>query len=303
MTVGDYCNERILSAVCPMVKKLPVLRSNSEGKNEVLLPYNTIFLMDCIQGMKTLPQESIDIIVTSPPYNIGKPYRNYHDDRPKKEYLAWLAQVASESRRILKNEGSFFLNIGSKPTDPWIPFDVARQFRDHFVLQNVIHWIKSIAIEKADVGKYDLIRDDIAVGHYQPVNSPRYLSQCHEYIFQFSPHGDTRLHKRSIGVKYQDKSNIGRWETAIEDLRDRGNTWFIPYPTIRNSRVHPTTFPVRLPEMCIRLHGYTSETLVLDPFMGTGSTALACRNLKIQFLGFEIDSVYREIALQRLAQE
>jgi site-specific DNA-methyltransferase (adenine-specific) len=250
--------------------------------------------------MKRLSMGEIDLIVTSPPYNIGKPYRQYNDCRPRYEYLAWMAEIARESRRILREDGSFFLNIGSKPSDPWIPFDVAAQFREVYVLQNVIHWIKSIAIEKSEVGKYDLLCDDIAVGHYQPVNSPRFLSQCHEYIFHFSPHGDTRLDKRSIGVKYQDKSNIGRWSAATEDLRDRGNTWFIPYPTIRRSHPHPTTFPVRLPEMCIRLHGYTPETLVLDPFMGTGSTALACRTLGIQFLGFEIDPVYREIALRRL---
>ena len=262
---------------------------------------NTIRLVDCITGLRDLPEQSIDIIVTSPPYNIGKPYLQYDDTRPREEYLSWLERVAQESLRVLKDNSSFFLNIGSKPSDPWIPFDVAQRFRRHFILQNVIHWIKSIAIEKAEVGRYDRILDDIAVGHYQPLNSPRYLSQCHEYIFQFSPRGETPLMKKNIGVKYQDKSNIGRWKDATEDLRDRGNTWFIPYPTIRNSRAHPTTFPVRLPEMCIRLHGYSPETLVLDPFMGTGSTALACLRLGVPYLGFEIDPHYRELALERLA--
>jgi site-specific DNA-methyltransferase (adenine-specific) len=267
------------------------------------LALNTIHLMDCIEGMKSLPPSCIDIIVTSPPYNIGKPYREYHDARPREEYLQWLEEVAAESRRILKENGSFFLNVGSKPTDPWIPLDVAQRFRSHYVLQNVIHWIKSIAIEKADVGKYDLIRGDIAVGHYQPVNSPRFLSQCHEYIFQFTHKGDVPLQKRDIGVKYQDKSNIGRWKAASQDMRDRGNTWFIPYPTIQNSRSHPTTFPIKLPEMCIRLHGYTANTIVLDPFAGTGSSALACTSWGVRFLGFEIDPIYRDFALFRIAQE
>jgi site-specific DNA-methyltransferase (adenine-specific) len=265
-----------------------------------MLALNTIHLMDCIEGMKHLPPACIDVIVTSPPYNIGKPYREYHDARPREEYLQWLEEVAKESRRILKDNGSFFLNVGSKPSDPWIPLDVAQRFRSYYHLQNVIHWIKSIAIEKKDVGHYDLIKDDIAVGHYQPVNSPRFLSQCHEYIFHFTHKGDVSLRKREIGVKYQDKSNIGRWKAATQDLRDRGNTWFIPYPTIQNSRSHPTTFPVKLPEMCIRLHGFTPETLVLDPFMGTGSSALACQLLGVQFIGFENDSHYCEIALNRL---
>jgi site-specific DNA-methyltransferase (adenine-specific) len=264
------------------------------------LSINTIHLIDCIEGMKSLPPACIDIIVTSPPYNIGKPYREYHDARPREEYLKWLEEVAVESKRILKSTGSFFLNVGSKPTDPWIPLDVAQRFRRHYELQNVIHWIKSIAIKKKDVGQYDLIRDDIAVGHYQPVNSPRFLSQCHEYIFHFTHEGNVTLEKQDIGVKYQDKSNIGRWKAATQDLRDRGNTWFIPYPTIHNSRAHPTIFPSKLPEMCIRLHGYTTETLVLDPFMGIGSTALACKKNGINFIGFENDAYYREIAFQRL---
>ncbi len=260
---------------------------------------NTIHLIDCIEGMKRLPADCIDIIVTSPPYNIGKLYREYNDTRPREEYLQWLETVAKESRRVLKEKGSFFLNIGSKPSDPWIPMDVAQRFRRHYDLQNVIHWIKSIAIEKKDVGNYDLINDDIAVGHYQPVNSPRFLSQCQEYIFHFTKGGNVSLQKQNIGVKYQDKSNIGRWKSATQDLRERGNTWFIPYPTIQNSRTHPTTFPIRLPEMCIRLHGFNSRTLVLDPFMGIGSTAVACNKIGIHFLGFENDYYYHKIALIR----
>ncbi len=276
---------------------------NHECQNLGGFLIDTINLIDCIEGMKQLPADCIDIIITSPPYNIGKSYRQYNDARPTEEYLQWLEQVAKESHRTLKETGSFFLNIGSKPTDPWIPMDVAQRFRRHYKLQNVIHWIKSIAIEKKNVGNYDLIKDDIAVGHYQPVNSPRFLSQCHEFIFHFTKEGDVSLRKQGIGVKYQDKSNIGRWRRATQDLRDRGNTWFIPYPTIRNSRSHPTTFPVTLPEMCIKLHGFTSKTMVMDPFIGTGSTAIACLRLGVSFIGFEIDSHYHRLATERLSLE
>jgi len=276
--------------------------SSQQGVNQELTK-NTIYGLDCLEGMRRLPDQSIDIIVTSPPYNIDKPYLQYDDRRPHDEYLSWMGEVASESRRVIKDDGSFFLNIGSKPSDPWTPLDVAQQFREVYALQNVIHWIKSIAIEKADIGEYDLVRGDIAVGHYQPVNSPRYLSQCHEYIFHFTPHGETSLRKEGVGVRYQDKSNIGRWKAATRDLRDRGTTWFIPYPTIRTSRPHPTTFPVKLPEMCIRLHGFTPQTVVLDPFMGTGSTAIACQRLGVQYIGFEIDPAYLTIALERLGSD
>ena len=267
-----------------------------------MLKINTIYCMDCLKGVPQLDPASVDIIVTSPPYNIGKKYRSYNDIRPRNDYLDWLEQVAKECKTRLKANGSFFLNIGGKPTNPWVAFDTANRFYKHYHLQNTIHWIKSIAIPKKDVGDYSVISDDLAVGHYQPVNSPRYLSNCHEYIFHFTKTGNVPLDHLAIGVKYQDKTNIGRWKQASKDLRGRGNTWFIPYPTIQNARPHPTTFPVKLPEMCIKLHGFTNKTLVLDPFMGTGSTALACKKLGVNFLGFEIDRTYVRIANMELSK-
>ena len=110
------------------------------------------------------------------------------------------------------------------------------------------------------------------------------------------------LNKFAIGVPYQDKSNIGRWKGATKDLRPRGNTWFIPYGTIQKSRPHPTIFPVKLPEMCLKLHGTDKIKLAMDPFMGIGSTALACKKLDVNFIGFEIDESYVDIANKRLAE-
>ena len=265
-----------------------------------MLEVNTIYCMDCLQGLPQIDKVSIDVIVTSPPYNIGKPYRSYNDVRPREEYLDWMERVAKACVPILKEKGSFFLNVGGKPTDPWIAVDLASRFRRQYVLQNTIHWIKSIAIPKKDVGNYKAIIDDIAVGHYQPVNSTRYLSNCHEYIFHFTKTGNVALNQLAIGVKYQDKTNIGRWKKATEDLRGRGNTWFIPYETIQNARLHPTVFPEKLPELCIRLHGQKKNTLVLDPFMGTGSTAVACKKLGVNYIGFEIDATYVADAQKRL---
>ena len=88
-----------------------------------------------------------------------------------------------------------------------------------------------------------------------------------------------------------------------KDLRERGNTWFIPYKTIQESRPHPTVFPEKLPELCLKLHGFNNKTVVLDPFMGIGTTALACLKLKINFIGFEVDPSYVEIANDRLDQQ
>jgi site-specific DNA-methyltransferase (adenine-specific) len=268
-----------------------------------MLAVNIIHRMDCLQGFKRIDPETIDVIVTSPPYNIGKQYHTYDDARPRDDYLDWMETVAKASKRILKDSGSFFLNVGGKPSDLWIAFDIAQRFRKYYVLQNTIHWVKSIAIPKKDVGKYKTITDDIAVGHYQPVNSTRYLSNCHEYIFHFTKTGDVAIDQLAIGVKYQDKTNIGRWKSAVKDLRGRGNTWFIPYETIQNARAHPTVFPVKLPEMCIQLHGIKENMLVLDPFMGIGSTALACQRIGVDFIGFEIDKTYIAMANKELSKQ
>jgi len=267
------------------------------------LALNKIYAMDCLEGMKLIRDNSIDIIVTSPPYNIGKKYNGYDDERPRHEYLRWMEEVAQESKRILKETGSFFLNVGGKSTDPWIAIDVANRFREHYTLQNLIHWIKSIAIPQEDMGDYAHTQQTIAVGHYQPVNSSRYLSGGHEFIFHFTLHGGIKLDKTSIGVPYQDKSNIRRWKSVRTDLRERGNAWFIPYETIQESRQHPTVFPEKLPEMCIKLHGFTYETTVLDPFIGIGTTALASTKLGVKFIGFEINPSYVEIANARLSRE
>ncbi len=271
------------------------------GKNNELI---SLYLEDCTGGMREkLQPYSVDVVVTSPPYNIGVRYNSYHDQMPRESYLHWMGDVGEELKRVLSDTGSFFLNIGSKPSDPWIPFEVAQELRKHFILQNVIHWIKSVAISKQDVGNYPHMSGDIAVGHYKPIAGQRFLHDCHEYIFHFTKSGQVALDRLAVGVPYQDKSNIGRWHSAKQDLRCRGNTWFIPYETIRdrqNQRPHPSTFPLGLPEMCIKLHGVNQTRLVLDPFIGIGSTALACLSLGVSCVGFDIDTKYLEVASQRI---
>jgi len=268
----------------------------------IQLGINKIYVMDCIKGLKQMKKQSLfaDVIVTSPPYNIGKDYNLYSDDKPRKAYLDWMEKIAKNCKEIMTENSSFFLNVGGKPSDMWIPWDIAERFRKHFILQNTVHWIKSISILKDDAGGYPNIKGDISVGHFKPINSDRYMNNFQEYIFHFTKKGDISLDKPAIGVPYQDKSNIGRWKKADSDLRNRGNTWFIPYETIQKARPHPTVFPVKLPEMCMKLHGVKKIKLVSDPFMGIGSTAVACKKLGIDFIGFEIDKSYVDIANQRL---
>ena len=240
----------------------------------------------------------VDVIVTSPPYNINKEYGSYRDNKERKDYLDWLYEIAQLSYLILKDNGSFFLNIGGTPSYPMLPFEVIEKFKKAgYQLQNTIHWIKSISFEKTDVGKNNGIRD-YSIGHFKPIVSDRYLTDIHEYIFHFTKEGNVKLNKRAIGVPYQDKTNIGRWKSATQDKRDRGNVWFIPYPTIQESRHHPAVFPEKLPYLCIKMHGVKPDMLVYDPFMGIGTTALACIKLGVNYMGTEIDADYIKVALE-----
>jgi site-specific DNA-methyltransferase (adenine-specific) len=260
------------------------------------------FLGDCLDILKTLDSGSIDVIVTSPPYNLGIRYRSYDDTIPRDKYLAWTDKWVRDAARVLAVDGSLFLNVGAKPTDPWTAIDVAMAVRQHLRLQNTIHWIKSIAIEKALAGARAGLDEDLAVGHYKPINSRRFLHDCHEFVFHFTPKGQTALDRRAIGVRYQDQSNVGRWRSAASGVRCRGNTWFIPYDTIQNrekDRPHPATFPPLLPEMCLRLHGLKRIHTVADPFLGLGSTAVACAQLGVSFVGIEMDKGYLKQAVER----
>jgi len=241
-------------------------------------------------------------VVTSPPYNLGIQYRTYRDSLPRERYLEWTRDWIAAVRRGLARDGSLFLNVGAKPTDPWTAMEVAQSARTLLQLQNTIHWIKSIAIDKDAAGAGVDLDRDLAVGHYKPINSDRFVNDCHEFIFHFTPEGRTPLDRRAIGVPYQDASNIARWQSGGNNRRCRGNTWFIPYDTIQSrdkERPHPATFPPRVPEFCFKLHGLDRVALAMDPFLGLGSTAVAAAQLGLDFVGIEMDEHYLAEAIAR----
>ena len=252
--------------------------------------------------MSELPDDSVDLVVTSPPYNLGIDYRSYRDNSPREAFLDWCVDWSAQVMRVLRPDGSFFLNLGGSPSNPLLPHQLLLSLTtpDLFQLQNTFHWIKSISIETRE-------HKTISAGHFKPINSQRYVNDCHEFVFHLTLSGSVKLDRRSAGVPYADKSNIRRWKhTEGNDKRCRGNTWFIPYETIRSrkdQRPHPATFPPALVEQCIKLHGKGKKTVLLDPFIGIGSSALAARNLHIATcIGFEIDEQYLETAKERLAK-
>ncbi|HEY0724798.1 MAG TPA: site-specific DNA-methyltransferase [Pyrinomonadaceae bacterium] len=253
---------------------------------------------DCVAGMSLLDETSVDLIVTSPPYNLGIAYGKFSDAQDRGSYLDWCEEWAAAARRLLKPEGSLFLNVGASPSNPMLPHELILRLRNFFVLQNTIHWIKAISVD-------DENGHPISRGHFKPISSPRFLNDCHEYLFHLTPDGRTPIDRLALGVPYADKSNIARWQhTAGSDLRCRGNTWFVPYETIRSrdkQRPHPATFPVELAVNCINLHGRSRVQTMLDPFLGIGNSAVAAQRCGVaEFTGFEIDETYLAEARHRL---
>jgi site-specific DNA-methyltransferase (adenine-specific) len=261
------------------------------------------YLGDCVDVLRSLTPGAISVIVTSPPYNLGVRYRSYDDTVPRDRYLAWTGEWIAAATRALDPAGSLFLNVGAKPTDPWTALDVAQAARPHLHLQNTLHWIKSIAIDRDAAGTSAGLTRDLNVGHYKPINSDRFVNDCHEFIFHFTPTGRTPLDRRAIGVPYQDASNVARWATGAGNRRCRGNTWFIPYETIQDrakDRPHPATFPPRVPEYCVKLHGLSRVKLMADPFLGLGNSAIAAAQLGVDFIGIELDEHYLNEAVSRV---
>lgn len=260
-----------------------------------------IYHGDCVAGMAHLNEKSVDLVVTSPPYNLGIKYASYKDDQGREAYLAWCLSWGEAIKRVLKDDGALFLNVGASPSNPMLPHELAKTFADHvFKLQNTFHWIKSITIDGEDD------EEPISRGHFKPINSERFVNDCHEYIFHFTKNGATPIDRLAIGVPYADKSNISRWAHTREkasDLRCRGNNWFIPYKTIRDrnaERPHPATFPHELVENCILLHGDAEDITMLDPFLGIGSAAVAAKALRVRrFVGFDIDESYLKVAAEK----
>lgn len=199
--------------------------------------------LDPVKGMPALDAGSVDVIVTSPPYNLGTQYRRYKDRMRDDAFLHWTLRWVNEARRLMHKGSSFFLNIGSKPSKPLLPYTIAHyltsegtfRFDHHEIalpalkLQNVFHWIKSISVTGVDDNTQSF-------GHFKPINSPRYVNDLHEFIFHFTLTGSVAIDRLALGVPYEDQSNVKRWaHTSGRNLRCRGNTWFIPaLPPERN---------------------------------------------------------------------
>jgi site-specific DNA-methyltransferase (adenine-specific) len=242
----------------------------------LLLKDQTVFFKSS-EDMSELEDESIDVIVTSPPYNRGKTYTSdtgeLHDDRmDENEYLSFLTKIWEECHRVAKKSAVFFLNIGDSAFDQGKSEKVAisAEKASWLRIQDII-WVKSF------LGK----------GHYTPSGGNRRLNNLWEHVYLFvKDRNEYQLDPKAIGIPYTDKSNIGRYSDV--DLRDSGNVWLIPYVKTTGATIkkgHEAPFPIGLPYKCIKL--VPNVKTVLDPFGGTCSTLAACLKLGVKGYAYE----------------
>ncbi len=251
---------------------------------------NRIYCEDCISGMRKLPPESINLIVTSPPYNIDIDYGNKHengraietkgkkykDDLPEEEYRKLIKETFAECKRILKKNGSIWINIKNRTIDGNVvpPFWILDYFKD-FYLKNIIIW-------NFDWG-----------GSTNKRFSPRY-----EYVFWFTKDKEDytfnlndikipALNYRPDRFKSQDKNPTDVWYMQMVS----GN-----YP---ERTTHPAQYPEELIERIV-LVASNKDEIVLDPFIGSGTTARIAKDFDRKFIGYDTVKEYVEMAEKRL---
>jgi len=238
---------------------------------------NQIVLGD-IRFDDRLVSSCVDLVVTSPPYNVGK---EYDVDYSLGDYLEFLRSIFKRVYDVLRPGGRVCLNLANVGRRPYIPLTDAVSFMMQslgFRMRGEIIWSKS-----ASVGS------STAWGSWKSPSNPT-LRDIHEYILVFSK-GDFKHRKRGTNSR----SLISR----DEFLEYTKSIW--SFKTESAKRIgHPAPFPLELPLRCIKLYAW-SDDVVLDPFAGSGTTLLAAKQLGCVYLGYEVVSSYVDLAKLRLS--
>ena len=259
-----------------------------------MLTWNTVYHRDCLDGMKELEDGSVDLVFADPPFNIGYDYDVYEDKRKDGEYLDWSRRWMDEVDRILKPNGTFWLAIG----DEFAAELKVCATRDlNFICRSWVIWYYTFG-----------------------VNCKRKFTRSHAHLFHFVKHReDFTFNDETIRVPsarqlvYKDKRAnpkgrlpddtwILRPQVLEEEFGADKDTW-------RVSRVcgtfkeregwHGCQMPEAILQRIIAVSSNPGDK-VLDPFLGSGTTALAAKNLGRQYLGFEISEEYWQQANRRL---
>jgi DNA modification methylase len=236
---------------------------------------NAIFCRSA-ENMAELPEASVHLMVTSPPYNVGK---DYDEDFTLEEYLAFLKRVWQEVERVLVPGGRACINVANLGRKPYIPLHayIIRDMVDlGFLMRGEIIWDKGASAAAST-----------AWGSWRSPANPT-LRDVHEYILIFSKGNFSRK-------KLADRESTISREEFLECTK---SVWTFPAESARKVG-HPAPFPVELPYRLLQLYTYSGE-IVLDPFMGSGQTALAALKAGRRYVGYDNDDAYVSLADRRI---
>ena len=248
----------------------------NEFPNKLL---NTIIASSC-ENMRDIPNNSLHLMITSPPYNVSKEYDN---DLSLEEYLSLLKNCFTETYRVLVDGGRACINIANIGRKPYIPLSdyVSKiMIEIGFNMRGEIIWNKS-----AGAGI------STAWGSFQSASNP-ILRDVHEYILIFSKGNYKR--ERDKNEKELRKDNI----TKEEFIEWTKSVWTMNTESAKRIG-HPAPFPEELPNRLIKLFSFTND-IVIDPFMGSGTTAIAAIKNNRNFVGYEINEEYINLANNRI---
>ncbi|PWH18375.1 MAG: SAM-dependent methyltransferase [Anaerolineae bacterium] len=239
--------------------------------------YENTILLGTSENMREIPDNSVHLMVTSPPYNATK---EYDEDLTLEEYLHLLRKVFTETYRVLVYGGRACINVANLGRKPYIPLSdylSLMMIEIGYQMRGEIIWYKG-----AGAGV------SMAWGSWQSAKNP-VLRDTHEYILVFSK-----------GTFSRKKPN-GKADTITrEQFMEWTKSVWMMNPESAKKVGHPAPFPIELPYRLIQLYTYTGD-IVLDPFMGSGSTAIAALKSGRKYVGYEIDPTYVKLAEARIA--
>ena len=238
--------------------------------------FNQIICGDCLEVMKHIPDNTVHLAITSPPYNVGKKYDNHSDSLPYNEYLDWMKQVWLETKRVLVLGGRFALNIAPTSIKNFRPIhhDFSNQLRDlGMIMRTEIIWYKQTMLKRT------------AWGSWKSPSNPHIVPSW-EYVLIFSKDS----WKMDGNPEYADI-------TAEEFKKFSDGFWHIPPERKRHG--HPAPFPEELIYRLIKFYTY-KRNLVLDMFGGTGTVALVATKTKRRYIHIDISEEYCKIARERI---
>lgn len=256
-----------------------------------MIELNNIYNMDCLDGLKQMESDSVDLVVTSPPYYNAREYSQWES---YEEYLSDMKDIFTEIFRVVKENRRVMVNVSPvieprlsrshKSKRRQIPFDYYIFMKDiGFYLVEDIIWSKPDSTVKNRNAGFFKFRKPMA---YKP-------NLTHEYLLVFEKPSKHLIDKilRDNKEKVENSLVTGDYE--------RTSVWNIKP---KYDKQHSAVFPLKVPTEIIKYYSFVGET-VLDPFIGSGTTAIACKNLDRNYIGFEISKEYFDLANSRIDKE